>query len=311
MENKVPVIYTIKEGEITLPEPKEPEKFDEDQPTRVVVDDPNEIPVDDGLEKLNKQQEDVKEIKTNRLEEIIGPTYGQRFDEITKADIMDRFWLMSSAVSFANQDKGLSKEKKQLVADLEDSFIDACCMEGPSKRLFKILEKNHGSLLKMLYPTRLKRTYESINMALNRLDFEDLPDAKYIPTFFCNMAASFSWETYPKYNNFIKSVYIRSFGFKHKSGEYSHLVGFMLMALLAKYSNDLSPYDYAGMWFVVSFIKNLSVCSLVESETIQEHPELKVYADNLFQLVDHMIGLILPDVYMYDKPSDKLQTWDR
>jgi hypothetical protein len=61
-----------------------------------------------------------------------------------------------------------------------------------------------------------------------------------------------------------------------------------LAALLASYTRCLNPYDYMAMWFVVAFLKNLSVCSLIQPDQLKSMPDLADNAKNLFMILDKL-----------------------
>lgn len=211
----------------------------------------------------------------NKFDQIIAPGFGQRFAQIMSANAIDRFWMMSSLVSYGNQST-LTDNKKKLLGDLEDSFLDACCVNGPSQRLMKLIEKK-PNLAKMIKGKRLNRVYDTLALAPSRLGFTSTPTGNYLPLFFTAMAMSFGWEGLKKDMEITKTSGLRN------------PTGTLMAALLSKYANSISPYDYSGMWFVLMFIKNLSVCSIIHKEMLETNPELNDYAKNFFTLADSMI----------------------
>lgn len=245
--------------------------------------------------KVNKVIEKELRDEKNVFDVVIGPGYGSRLAQVFNANIVDRFWLMGSVVSYADQDKDLTESKKKLVHDLEDVFYDACCADGPSKRLNAIIS-NNPNLVKMVRDNRINRVYDTIDIIPHRLGFHTAPGGKYIPVFFSTMAVCYGW------NGLEQSIKYQSMLNR------KNYVGELLAALLAKYANGLNPIDYVNMWFVLMFIKNLSVCSITQKEVFETNPEIKTYADNLFSLVDRMIDtccIELRNIAMLNPSDDK------
>ena len=287
-------IVNIHTGEITM-DPEEAKKliqnvdFNEaSQPPKMSGDNLEEPPIDKKEEKAIKRE---LRNKDNKFNEIIGPGYSSRFAEIQEASLTERFAYMATTVSFADQD-GIKPAKKKLVHDLEDAFYDACCIEGPSERLMGIINKK-PNLTKLIQDNRINRVYEDLWLAPVRLGFSSLPTGKYLPTFFTTMAFCYGWKNIKH-----DQAYNQLTGKKN-------ITGTLLAALLSKYARGLSPYDYAGMWFVLMFMKNLSVCSITQKSVIEEHPELQTYANNLFILVDHMLEVCNPEVLEAESPKNE------
>ena len=226
--------------------------------------------------KVNKILEKALRDEKNIFDTVIGEGYGARLAQVTNANITDRFWLMGSVVSYADQDPQLNDRKKKLVKDLEDAFFDACCVNGPSKRLNNLIS-NRPNLVKMVKPNRVNRVYDTIDMISHRLGFDTMPNGIYLPVFFSAMSVCYGWKSLEQ-----------AIAYQLTRGE-ANYVGSLLTALLAKYANGLSPTDYVNMWFVLMFAKNLSVCSITQKDVLESNPELNEYAENLFQLVDRMI----------------------
>jgi hypothetical protein len=215
--------------------------------------------------------------KNNVFDNVFGKGYGSRFAQIMNANIVDRFWLMDSVVSFANQDPSITDKQRKLISDMDEAFRDACCMDGPSKRLMEII--NHKpNLQKMIKPARLQRTFDTIDLPIHRLRFNQVPSGSYIPLFFSSFAVCYGWE-----NLEFDIAYSKNTDIKQPTGH-------LLAALLAKYANYISPYDYANMWFVLMFVKNLSVCSITNKELFNSDPEVLEYGKNLLKLADHMLN---------------------
>lgn len=229
-------------------------------------------------DKVGKMLKKELRDRTNVFDQVFVKGYGSRFAQVMNAGIEDRFWLMDSIVSFADQDNDLNDKQRKLIRDLEDAFRDACCMDGPSKRLTDLINKK-PNLNKMLKPARLQRTYDTISLPVSRLQFSHVPTGNYIPFFFGSMAVCYGWSRLEFDISFSKST-----GMKYPTG-------MMLAALLSKFANSISPYDYANMWFVLMFVKNLSVCSITSKEVFESTPEIKTYGNNLLKLADHMLDV--------------------
>lgn len=228
--------------------------------------------------KVNKMLTKELRDKNNVFENVFGKGYGSRFAQVMNANVVDRFWLMDSVVSYANQDTNLTDKQRKLAQDMEEAFRDACCIEGPSKRLMKLID-NKPNLNKMIKPARIQRTYDTIDLPISRLRFSQVPTGNYIPLFFSSFAVCYGWEHLDADVAFSKNT-----GIKYPTGN-------MLAALLAKYANGISPYDYANMWFVLMFVKNLSVCSFTNKETFITNPEILDYGKNLLKLADRMLNV--------------------
>ena len=231
-------------------------------------------------ESLPKKEQLLRDMylrdKNNIFGQILPTEYGGRFAKIFNDGILDRFTDMDATVSYAMQDPSLSDKQKQLVRDLEDAFRDACCIDGPSKRLMSLIEK-HPNLIKQLQPKRIKRTWEDLSLSPHRLGFHTAPSGNYIPLFITAFAMSFGWKRIKFDIYFAKKTGIKN------------PVGLLYASLLAKYARILSPYNYVDMWFVLMSIKNLSVCSYIPKNIWEENPEIKKYSANFFKLIDAMV----------------------
>lgn len=245
----------------------------------LVIGDDNtteEEPVKEDDNKIDKVIKRELRDKYNVFENVFGQGYGQRFAKVMNANIIDRFWLMDSIISYAHQDSNLNDYQKRIMDDIEDAFREACCIDGPSKRLINILNKK-PNLYKMTKESRINRTYDSISLSVSRLGFNDVPKPNYIPLFFTSFSVCFGW----------KGVH-HDFAYTQNTGT-RNPTGLLMTALLSKYANGISPYDWSSMWFVLSFIKNLSVCSVTKQEVFDTNPEIKTYGDNLLKLADMVL----------------------
>ena len=287
---KTETVVNIKTGEIKL-----------DESAISLVNQQQEAAVSVSNEHQPKKENLLKDLymrdKNNIFGEILPKEYAGRFAKIFNDGIMDRFVDMAATVSYAMQDSALTEKQKQLVRDLEEAFFDACCIEGPSKRLMKLIEKQ-PNLIKQLQPKRIKRTWEDLSLSPHRLGFYTTPSGEYIPLFVTAFAMSFGWKRIKFDMYFAKKTGIK------------HPVGLLYASLLAKYARTLSPDNYPSMWFVLMSIKNLSVCSYIPKNIWDENPELKDYSANFFKLIDAMVdtcsGFMPTEEEMNSGKYDKL-----
>ena len=235
--------------------------------------------------KLNKVLGKELKDKNNVFDNVFGKGYGSRFAQIMNANIVDRFWLMDSIVSYANQDANITDKQRKLIYDMDEAFRDACCIEGPSKRLMSILDRK-PNLQKMIKPARLQRTFDTIDLPIHRLRFTQVPSGNYIPLFFSSFAVCYGWK-----NLDFDVAYSKNTNIKQPTGH-------LLAALLAKYANHISLYDYANMWFVLMFVKNISVCSITNRNVFETNPEILEYGKNLLKLADHMLNNCAENIFV-------------
>lgn len=231
------------------------------------------------------KHEPVLRDKENLFKDILGPGYAARLAKVFTDGIVDRFMDMSIAVSYADQDEEINDDQRKLIHDLEDAFIDANCIEGPSKRLMDLIDNKKPNLRKMIKPVRMERVYSTLMLAPKRLKFITTPKGEFYPVFFTTMAATYKWNKLPYDIAYTKTT------------EERHTTGKLLSALIARYANSLAPDDYVNMWFVVMFLKNLSVCSMPQEGLLDTNPEIGDYIQNLFKLVDHMLEVCVPDLF--------------
>ena len=285
-------IMNVQTGEITM-SPEEEKKREEyfkqqealQSQTALVAVDSNTSIIDQETPKEEPKHEPVLRDKENIFKDILSPGYAARLSKIFTDGIVDRFMDMSIAVSYADQDEEINDDQRKLIHDLEDAFIDANCIDGPSKRLMDLIDNKKPNLKKMIKPVRLERVYDTLMLAPKRLKFYTTPKGEFYPVFFTTMAASYKWHQLPYDLAYTKTTDER------------HITGKLLSALVAKYANSLSPDDYVNMWFVVMFLKNLSVCSMPQEGLLDTNPEIGDYIQNLFKLVDHMIEVCVPDLF--------------
>ena len=224
---------------------------------------------------LNSEQ--LKELAANRHnifmeEKILNPALGNLIADTLIAGPMDRFDIMNE---FKEKASSLPEKKKLLANNIYDAFIEACCVGSPSKRLLHHLEKK-PNLLKLIKPNRINRNYETIDMVSYRLKLDHLVGGSYVPLFTTMMMMSFS---YPNIKDELDET--KQSGIRNRRGS-------LLAALLASYTRCLNPYDYKAMWFVVAFLKNLSVCSLIQPDQLKSMPDLADNAKNLFMILDKL-----------------------
>ena len=245
--------------------------------TALTFDTTPEAKVRDGYISFGEQQE-----IPNKFTEVINRTYGKIFDEIQYSGIMSRFALMNEMIEQAETDTELSEDKKTLLKKLQEAFLEGSCVNGPPQRLIQFLNKK-PNLTKLLKPHRIKRTLFDISYIPYKLGFKDLPKGEYIPLFFSTMEISYGYD---------KTKYDITYS---KKINQRNTYGLYLTALISKYAITIHPEDYASMYFVLSFLKNLSVCAITKKDMIEEHPELQEYANNLFILMDKIVDIYLVD----------------
>lgn len=221
--------------------------------------------------------ERLKELAANRHnifmeEKILNPVLGNMIADVLIAGPMNRFDIMNE---FKEKASSLPEKKRILADGIYDAFTEACCVGSPSNRLLHHLEKK-PNLLKMIKPNRIDRNYETIDMISYRLKLDHIVGGSYIPLFTTMMMMSFN---YPGIKDEFDDT-TRS-GIRNRRGS-------LLTALIASYSRCLNPYDYKAMWFVVAFLKNLSVCSLIQPDQLKTMPDLADNAKNLFAILDKL-----------------------
>lgn len=243
----------------------------------------------------------------NIFEEIIGPGYGKKFDQVINAGANDRLsWMDGMVWESTLEDSELSEEKKELLKTLSKTMHEAFCTDGMPERLLKVLENTPESYIRKIYmnPVRLDRVIDNIEFAIHKLRIYRIK-AKYIPIFFTSMALSFKWEYYA--NSMANKIYIKpdtseeSTERKPKKKQKKdlakemlqynkpHTPGIILGILLDKYLQSCKVLSYDDIWFVAMFIKHLSVSCLISSMNKGFDSELQTEAKNLFQFVNKML----------------------
>lgn len=223
-----------------------------------------------------------KEPPPNKFTTLFNKEYGTIFDEIQYSGIISRFALMEEMIQKSESDINLTDSQKELLKKLQEAFLEGSCVNGPPQRLMEFLDKK-PNLTKLLKPHRIKRTLFDVSYIPYKLGFKDIPKGDYIPLFFSTMAISYGYHKIKYDITYSKKINQRN------------TYGFYLTALISKYAVTLHPEDYVSMYFVLSFLKNLSVCAITKKALLEEHPELKEYANNLFMLMDKIVSIYLLD----------------
>lgn len=208
--------------------------------------------------------------------DTLNNSYAKRLAEVFNGGLADRYINMTKIYDDSRNDSSLSDKKKKLISDMYDSFKQACGIVPP-KKLIDLLDTRTPNLDKIIRPERVERVYDDIEVIFIRLIFQMIM-AKFIPLFTTSMMTSYGFTE----------------GIERDREEYNktgirNSIGMHVMALLGVFSRRLFVYNHKDMWFVLMFIKNLSVNSIISPALLEQNPEYKLYAKNLFDFFIYMM----------------------
>lgn len=238
----------------------------------------------------------------NAFGEILGPDWGEKLEYVLRGGPGTILSLMDGYVWEATfEGSKLTEEQKQLVKDLREATAEAFCVNGPSMRLMKVLDNTSLEYIYRIYnnPVRLERAINNIDFVIRKLKIYRLM-AQYIPVFFTGFCMSYKWKYV--HNYLANKIVIKPFSGtpkenkKHRRKDEKlqktkkiHSVGIILGILLSKYAQTIEAKDYASQWFVVMFLKFLSVNSFVSERTKGFDDTLLTGAKNFFEYVDLVV----------------------
>ena len=229
----------------------------------------------------------------NLFTDVFGDPWDRKIEIAINSPIDDRFAKMQ-ALDIEIQSSSLHESKKLLMHKLFEAFQEASGITEP-KRLIELIDKA-PNLKKDMKKKRVSRIYDDIDGITYRFGFGQLAPSYYMPLFFSSMMLTYG---YDKAKLGIKCS--QQFGIKN-------YFGVCLSALLARYAKKLSPYDYVSEFFVLSFMKNISYNSIVQKESIKQHPELTEYASNIFLIMDKLIESNLIDTEIKEDETKEENT---
>lgn len=202
---------------------------------------------------------------------VLNKRYGDMFAEIFNAGLVERYDMMEKVYDTAKNDSSLDDSKKKLVEDCYNSFKYANFMESNCNPLMSFLINKKPNLDKFISHKRFTREIDTLYSISMKSGFKF--EVVCFPILLTSTLLMFGYPGIEKQAFDTKEPY--------------H--GKLLLALLSRYSRGLAPNDYKGMWFVMTFLQNVSLLSLVNPDILKANPNLSKYASNLFVLIDRII----------------------
>lgn len=197
-------------------------------------------------------------------------------NEVVPADAIKRIEAMEKFSRYCAS-SSMPAGAKRRAKNLCESFYDACCEHYPSETLKKYMEKNTDLDLQVPEDNSIddKAVY-SIDIAIYRMGFNTTLHARYIPKYFADIISVVLPEITTNYKSLIDC-------------DNRLYIGNMLALLLSSYTKTVSKYDYPSLFFIHSFVNNLSKCSTITKDMLESRKELNSNIMNLLELVDIMM----------------------
>ena len=264
---------------------------------------PKEDRPDDLDQLVSRVIPPVYQNATNIFEDILGEGWSEKFNKyiINNGTSALLFGIDQLATEINNSN--LSTSKKELAHQFLDVARDAFCLNGPSKRLLKIMRESKGIVKIFNNENRLMRAIESLDLVLKRLKIYRIV-VSHVPIFFTGMTISYNWRY--KLATLANHILIKDENQAHKSKQKKDNIsqmsrmfvpGVLLGVILAEYAKKINSNDYLSMWYVAMLIKFLEIESFVPQYQQAAGPQLVRSANIFFDIMDTMIDkycMVLP-----------------
>lgn len=238
----------------------------------------------------------------NIFEEIIGQGWSKKFDQFIINNGQNTLLFGVDQLAHEIDKSDLSNSKKELAYKFIEVAKDAFCLNGPSKRLIKIIRDSSGIAKIFNNTSRLDRAIDNIDAIIKKLKIYRLV-ANYIPIFFTCMSISYDWKY--KLESLSNYIVIKDNRISKKSKSKKNLSqhsrmfapGVLLGVILSEYTKKLSSNDYLSMWYIAMLIKLLEIESFAVQYQKAAGPQLVKSANYFFEAIDVMMDrycLIFP-----------------